>query len=174
MCFTPEPGISRARCALRSHLCAHETPAGKPRIHGIQWISWISWIFSGKLAIMRVCGVTDAWIFCGFSRDAWISRGQMHAQDARIPDILGILGILGIFSAKPRKHWAFCTPTPGIFRGIFSGTGISTRKTPLRVCRAGLFDAPADKATRTGLERAKYHFAKISKRLIFWRCSKSP
>ena len=99
-----------------------ETHEGKPRI---QWISWISWIFSGKRAIMLVCGVADAWIFCGFSRDAWIypwmrpyPTNKAKAKNGplrrilwtnvqaceyrfarmrqRIPGIPGILGILGI------------------------------------------------------------------------------
>ena len=103
----------------------HET-----RIHGIPWILWILRIFSGKQAIMRVCGIADAWIFCGFSRDAWIYpwmlpyptnkakakngplrrirwderpgvRYRFARMRQRIPGIPGILGILGIFLANP-------------------------------------------------------------------------
>ena len=120
---------------------------------------------------MRVCGIADAWIFCGFSRDAWIypwmrpyptnkakaKKGPLRrirwderpgvrisfcAHETTHPRHPGDIGDIGDISRKPLKLPDFLKAPGGDISGdIFLG-GDFTRKMPLRVRRTGLFDAP--------------------------------
>lgn len=167
---------------MGSHLCAHETPAGKPRIHGIQWISWISWIFSGKRAIMRVCGVADAWIFCGFSRDTWIypwmrpyptnkaraKNGPLRrirwgerpgvrisfcARKTQHPRHPGDIGDIGDIFRKAAKTLDFLHVRSGDIPGDIFGDGDFHAQDTLACAMHRSFDAPADKAQNGPLRR---------------------
>ena len=126
----------------------HET-----RIHGIPWILWILRIFSGKQAIMRVCGIEDAWIFCGFSRDAWIypwmrpyptnkakaKNGPLRrirwderpgvrisfcAHETTHPRHPGDIGDIGDISRKPLKMLGFLNVRAGDISGDIFGDGV--------------------------------------------------
>lgn len=75
---------------------------------------------------MRVCGVADAWIFCGFSRDARIYpwKRPYPANKAKAKN-----------GPLRRIRWDERQETMGNVRSCLA------RKIPLRVRRTGRFDA---------------------------------
>ena len=118
---------------------------------------------------MRVCGVADAWIFCGFSRDTWIypwmrpyptnkakaKNGPLRrirwderpcvrisfcAHETTHPRHPGDIGDIGDISRKPLKLLDFLNVHGGDISGDIFGDGDFRTQDTLRVRCTGRFD----------------------------------